>query len=121
MSTPRIFGRDPAVWVGLIEAILLVALSFGLGLNAATFAAIMALVSAASGLLTAWLTRDTLLAAALGVAKALFALFAVYGLVLTDAQTGALLGALAFGLGMYQRTQTSPAYQGEHRREGVAA
>ena len=105
----KIFGREPAVFVGLIEAVLVLLLSFGLfDLTQNTIGLIMAVVVSAFGLYTAYVTNETLLGAAVGFVKAAFALAAVYGLALTTEQTGALIAVLTVTLGMYQRTHTSP-------------
>lgn len=104
----RIFGREPAAWVGLIEGALALMLAFGLGIEQATFGPIMAVVVAAGGAYSAWATRDTMLGAVLGLAKSLLVLLAVYGLTLTDQQTAAILGLVSLLVGFWQRTQTSP-------------
>lgn len=106
---PLIFGREPAVYVGLVEAVLTVLLAFGLGITQTSYAPWVALVVALGGAYTAWATKDTMLGVALAVVKALIVLVTVYGLTLTDAQTGAIIGAVSIVIGFFQRTQTSPA------------
>jgi hypothetical protein len=106
----RILGREPAAWVGLAEAVLTLLLAFGIGVNQETFGPIMALVTAGAGLLTAWATKDTALGAIVGFVKACLTLFAVYGLDLTDQQTGAVVGATVVLVAFFQRTQTSPEW-----------
>ncbi len=71
----KIFGREPAFYVGLVEA----ALVFLLGWNILPFSqeqigVIVALVAAAFGVYTAYVTRDTLLGVGIGFTKALFGL-----------------------------------------------
>lgn len=107
---PRlIFGREPAVYGGLVEVVLTLMLVFGVdGLSKQSIGLIMAVVSAALGLYTAWVTKDTLLGVAIGLLKAAFALLAGYGLELTQDQTGAIIAAVAVLLSVFQRTQTSP-------------
>lgn len=105
----KIFGREPAVIVGTIEAALVLVLSFGLfNLSQETVGLIMAVVIAAFGLYTAYVTSETLLAAALSFIKAALALATVYGFTLTDAQMGALLAFVSVVFALFQRTQTSP-------------
>lgn len=104
----KIFGREPAVWIGLIEGVLTMLLAFAIGIDQETFGPIMAVVVALGGAYTAWATKDTLLGALLGLAKALLVLMAVYGMTLTDQQTGAILGLISLVIGFWQRTQTSP-------------
>lgn len=103
-----IFGREPAAWVGLIEAVLGVLLAFALGISQETFGPIMAVVSAAAGIYTAWATRDTMLGVIVGLVKALVTLVAVYGLTLTDQQVGAVLAVTAVVVAFVQRDRTSP-------------
>lgn len=103
------FG-EPAFWVGLIEAVLALLLSLNLfDLTAETVSLIVAVVVAALGVYTAFVTRDTLLGVGIGFAKAALALGAGYGLALSTDQTAAVLAVITIGLGAYQRTQTSPA------------
>lgn len=108
----KIFGREPVAVVGLIEAMLVCGLSFGLpGLSQETVGLIMAAAMAGFGVYTAYVTKQTLLGGVVGLMKATLALAAVYGLSLTDAQTAALIAVTTMGFGLYHRTQTSPAVQ----------
>jgi hypothetical protein len=104
----KIFGREPAVWVGVIEAFLAVLLSFGIGITESTYGPIMAVVVALGGFVTALGTKDTLLGALIGVIKAGVVLIAVFGISLSEQQTGALIAAVSVVFALYQRTQTSP-------------
>ncbi len=105
----KIFGREPAVIVGTIEAALVLLLSFGLfDLTQDTIGLIMAVVTAALGLYLAYVTSETLLAGVLGLIKAALALSAVYGFSLSIEQTGALLAFVSVAFALFQRTQTSP-------------
>ena len=108
MTAPKIFGREPAAWVGLIEAVLMTLLAFGIGVGQDTFGPIMGVVVAAFGVFTAWATRDTMLGVIVGLAKSVMVLAAVYGLTLSDEQTGALIAVVTMVVSFYQRTQTSP-------------
>lgn len=105
----KIFGREPAVLAGAIEAGLVLLLSFGLfNLTQETVGLVMAVVVAGFGLYTAYVTSETLLAGALAFIKAALALATVYGFSLTDAQMGALLAFVSVVFALFQRTQTSP-------------
>lgn len=110
MTTPTvtIFGREPAVWVGLIESVLALLLTFQLGITDETLGIWMALFVALGGVVTAWSTKDTLLAALVAALKALLVLATTYWFTLTDQQTAGIL-AVAFVVGStFLRTQTSP-------------
>lgn len=112
MKTRTIFGREPAAWVGLIEAIVavLIFLPIAGALNIGQEWAVlfMAVVSAGAGLYTAWVTKDTMLGAITGFTKALIGLVAYYGLSLTPELQASLMSLVAIGVGFFQRTQTSP-------------
>lgn len=110
----KLFGREPAVWVGVIEAALALAVVFGLGLSNQNAALIVGAVAAGFGVVTAYYTRDAMLGYAVGFAKALVAVGVGFGLDLTTEQTGALLAFVAVGVGFFQRTQTSPLGYGDH-------
>lgn len=80
----------------------------------------MAAVSAVFGVVTAYATRDTLLGAVTGLAKAVVALGVGYGLELTAEQTGALIAFVTVAVGFWQRTQTSPLEHGTFRDSGAS-
>lgn len=114
-AAPRpitILGREPAAWVGLIEAALalLVLLPFAqrFGLTPEWGVLVMAVVSAAAGVYTAWATKDTALGAILGLVKAGIGLAAFYQLELDPGQQAAVVAFTAVVVGFFQRTQTTP-------------
>lgn len=108
--TTTIFGREPAAVVGIIEAVLVMFLTFGwFNLSQETVGLIMAVVTTALGVWLAYVTHHTVLGALTGLAKAVLALAAVYGFALTDAQTGAVIALITMIVGFWHRTQTSPA------------
>lgn len=119
MPGPTIFGREPAVIVGLIQAALALAVSFGwltfIGINGQVELGIVTgVVVAAGDLYVAYVTRRTLLAAAIGVFKALASLAAIYGFSMTVEQTGTAIAFITFALGVVHRTQTEPLLKQEH-------
>lgn len=116
VSAPKaqtIFGREPAAFLGLIEAALAVLVAFSLGVTNESAGLLTAFVSLAIGAYSAWATKDTTLGVWTGLAKAFLALVAYYGanfgLNLTDTQTVALVTLVPIIVGAFQRTQTSPA------------
>lgn len=116
MPAPKIFGREPAVIAGLVEAALALLISFGalagIGIRGqAELALVMAVVTGGLGVYVAWVTHATLLGVAVGFIKAVLALAAVYGLTLNIEQTGALIAFVTVALGLYQRGQTTPLEQ----------
>jgi hypothetical protein len=108
-----IFGRQPAFWLGVIQAVFAFVLTLHqvtaqLHLTDERVGAIMAVLFAVLGVWESWSVRDTLLAALTAAAKALIALFAAYRLELTVDQTAALLGLVAILGGVFVRDRTSP-------------
>lgn len=109
MSAGRIFGREPAAWIGLIQALLALALSSSaFSLTPETVALIMAVVTAAFGVYTAWVTAGTMLGVIVGLANAVAALVVGYGFNLSTATTSAAIALITVALGFFQRTQTTP-------------
>lgn len=107
----KVFGREPAVLLGLIgSAVALFVVIFGgaLGLTGDFTAIAMAVISAALGFYSAWVTKDTLLGVSVGLVKAIISLGLYFGLdVPVETQAAVMLFVEAF-IGFYQRTQTSP-------------
>lgn len=108
-----LFGKQPAFWLGIIQAVLAFLLTVhqvadALNLTDERIGAIMAALFALLGVYEAWAVRDTMLATLTAAAKALIALFAAYSLELTADQTAALLGVVALLGGVFVRDRTSP-------------
>lgn len=118
----KIFGREPAAYIGLIEGVLALLLAWSytsnvLGLTNETVGLIMAVVTAAFGLITAFYTKDVQLAIVLGFVKAATALAVGYGLDLTVEQTAAIITFTTVAFGLFNRQQTSPAKTPSMRSE----
>lgn len=112
-KTPLIFGREPAVIGGLVEATLALLVSFGMlnfiGIDGAQGeAVVMAVVFAAIGLYVAIVTKDTLLGALLAVLKAGIALLAFYHYDLSQNQIATLLAIVPVILMFIHRQATEP-------------
>ena len=108
MRADNIFGREPAAWVGLIEAILALLIITVLHWSAEQVALVMAAVVAAFGVYTAWVTEDTLLGVVVGFTKAVLALMVGFGLTLSPELTAAIIGLVTVVMGFFNRQQTSP-------------
>lgn len=105
----QIFGREPAFWTALIEAVLSACLAAGgSGLTSKRIALIMAVVTAAFGVYSAYVTKDSMLAVGVGLAKAVLALLVGYGLKLSADQVSTVIAIVTIVLGAYHRSQTSP-------------
>lgn len=107
---PTIFGRYPAFWTGLIEAILALVLTLHIfNISEDTLGVIMAVVTAAFSFYVAWVTNHDLLAVGVGLAKSVLILATTFGLdIAMDTQT-AIITLVTIGLGAFNHTQTSPA------------
>ncbi|CAN7197957.1 hypothetical protein [Knoellia sp. LjRoot47] len=103
-----IFGREPAMVVGFIEALLALALSFAAFISGEQAALVMAVVSAAAGFYVGYATKDVGLARVIGLIKAVVALAAGFGFAMSDSQQGALMAAVAVGFSLINRDRTSP-------------
>ena len=109
--------REPAWLIQLAEVGVLMVVAFGLGLTGDQQTYIVATVVAATGLLTALLTRPFAVAALTDFARAGLALFASFGVGLTADQIALVvtfLGVLTTGI---VRGQVSPDYS-PPRRDG---
>jgi hypothetical protein len=105
----QLLGREPAVIVGVIEAAIMVAVAVGiLKWNTDQIGAIMAVVVIVLGLITAFLTHDTLLGLLVGLVKAGGVLLAAFGLNLSPDVTATLIALIVALAALFQRTQTSP-------------
>jgi hypothetical protein len=105
----KIFGREPAAWIGLIEAVLAMVLALNMfDLTHERVSLIMAVVVAVFGIVSAYLTRDTMLGVITGGVKAVIALAAGYGFEFGVDKTAALIALTTVVVGFYQRTQTTP-------------
>ena len=104
MKDFKIFGQEPAAVVTAVEAVLAVALSFGLfGLSQEQTGVILACVTAGLGLITAYATQNTLLSALTGFVKSALVLAVTFGFALTDGQQAAILSAVALVAGLWLR------------------
>ncbi len=108
-----IFGREPAVLLGLIESAVAALVVFPLiggklGLDDGFTVALMAVISGLFGAYSAWATKDTQFGWLLGLVKGGVALGAYFGMHL-DVQTVAVIVTVTSTVaGLWQRTQTSP-------------
>ena len=106
MNGKLIFGREPAAWIGIIEAVLTILMAFALGISSTTFGPIMAVVVAGLSLYTAWATKETMLAVVVGFVKAILILATVYGFTLAPEQAGALIALITVVAGLWTRSKT---------------
>lgn len=101
----RIFGREPAVWLALIGALVSALSAFWLHLSVEQQGAVGAAAALVVGLVTAVMTGDGIVAAVLGLAKALFLVMVSFGMHLSPDRQAVLYTLLAAALAAFVRTQ----------------
>lgn len=103
-----IFGREPAVIVGLIQAATAVLGRLFFDWDFDTVAVVVAVEIAVLDTYVAWATKDTLLGVAIGLLKALAVAGAAFGHSISADTLAQLIALLTAGLAFFQRTQTFP-------------
>ena len=89
--TQLVFGKEPAAWVGLVQAVLAAVVIFGLPLTTEQSGLIVAFVNAVLGAYLALKVRPIMVAAVVAVVQTALPLLVAFGLPLTDQQQGVLL------------------------------
>jgi hypothetical protein len=108
----KFLRRDPTAYITLVQAVLALALAWGLfGLTESRVPLIMAVVNGLFGVVTAILTKRTGFSIAIGLVQAVIALSAGYGFTLTDDKANAVILISTVVLGFFNWTQNSPADQ----------
>lgn len=115
----NLFG-EPIAIVGVIQAALVMALTFGwlafIGLDTqGDVALVVVVLTTGSGIYLAFVTSSTLLAPVVEFFKAVLALGAIYGFHMTTEQTGMAIALITAVFALGHRTQTSPLGQGSFR------
>jgi hypothetical protein len=113
----KIFDRDPVIYVGAIQALLVMLLSFGaldwIGLSSQDqLMIVVALLTAAGAVATAFKTHRTLLAPIVELFKAGVAVAAIYGLNITTEQTGTVIAFIMMVAAFFHQSQVHPLTQG---------
>ncbi|TYB50222.1 hypothetical protein FXF51_56700 [Nonomuraea sp. PA05] len=105
----RIFGREPAVWVYAINALVAAFVAYGLPLTQVQTAAISTLATAVMAVIVAVLTRPFVVSALTGAISTGLTAMAGFGLELSQEQIGATVAALNIVLALVLRMNVSPA------------
>ena len=105
----KLFGREPALWIGALSGVLSLGTSLGLdGLSAGQVAAIIALINAVALLLTMLAVRPIGPAVFTNVVAAAAALSAAYGFEVSSEVVGGINVAVLAVLTLLTRGQVSP-------------
>jgi hypothetical protein len=109
MESPTLFGREPALWISSLAAVLAVVAGFGLpGINDGIIAALTAFLTAGAGAWTALRVRPIAPAVFTGVISTGAVLLAAFGLDLSQHQVGLVAAAAAMLVSLVARGQVSP-------------
>ncbi|WP_019549815.1 MULTISPECIES: hypothetical protein [Streptomycetaceae] len=104
----KIFGREPALVLGVVSAALGLVVTFNIGMSAEQAGAITALLSAVGAAVTAALTRPVAPSAFTGVVAAGAALLAAYGFEVSPETVGAVNALVLAVLMLLTRGQVAP-------------
>jgi hypothetical protein len=106
---PKLFGREPALWIGTLTALLAVAAGFGLpGVDDGLIAALTAFLTAGSGAWTAVRVRPVAPAVFTGVITTGATLLAAFGLDLAQQQVALVTAAAMAVMALVTRAQVTP-------------
>lgn len=102
---PKIFGREPALWLALVAVLVKVLSAFWGHVNVDQQAVINAAAAAAVGLIVAAMVGDGIVAAVLGFVQAVIALAVGFGLHLSSDRQALLMSLATVIVAMFTRTQ----------------
>lgn len=107
-------SRDPALWLGLVAAVVQLVAAFIFPLTGEQQAVLNAFAVAAAGLITAvWVVRDGQAAAVVGLAQAAIAVGLGFGLDVSAEGQAAIMAVVSTAAAMFVRTQvTAPTGAG---------
>jgi hypothetical protein len=105
----RIFGREPAVVLGVLSGALSLLVTFGIGLTSEQAGAIVAVISAVFAAITAWMTRPIVPSAFTGLVAAAVALLAAFHFEVAPETVGSLNALVLSLLVFITRGQVSPS------------
>lgn len=104
----KIFGREPALIVSTVSAILSLVVTFNVGMSGEQAGAIVAIISASFGAIAAAMTRPIAPTAFTAFVAAGAALLAAYGLDVSAETIGATNAVVLSVLALLARGQVSP-------------
>lgn len=111
MSERKWFGREPALVIHGVGAVLTLLIAFNFpGLGPALAAALIAALTAVASLVTAMQVRPWAPSIFAGVIGAAAPLVAAFGLDLTQVQVGVVTAAVAALMAIWTRPQQTPVY-----------
>jgi len=117
----KLFGREPAVWLGLLQGVLGAALVFNVfHLSADNSTLAQAASGAVFALVAAFFTKQVNLAVVVGAVQSVLALLVGFGLELSADQSAALIAGVQLTLAGFLRQNTEPAHEPGFNSEPLA-
>ena len=108
--TPRLFGREPALWIAVVQAALMLAFTLGVpGIDGGLAGAVSLVLTAAATAWTALATRPISPAVFTGFLIAAVQLGTRWGLDLNEVQISSITGFVALVVTLVVRGQVTPA------------
>jgi hypothetical protein len=104
---PKIFGREPALWLALVSILVKMGAAFGLDVTVDQQSAINAAAAAVVGLIVARIVHDGTVAAVLGTAQAVMALAVGFGLHLAADRQAIIMSLVSVTLSLVVRSQVT--------------
>lgn len=109
----KVFGGEPVWILTALQALLAALVAWDVfGLTQDQAGVLLTVAAAVSGLIAAWATRDTRVAAGVGLVGALAAATAAWGFTFTEDQIAAFTGIVVVALGAWNRKSTDPLQNG---------
>ena len=106
----KIFGREPALWMGLIQGVIAMLIAADVvDWTADQTTWVLAAIAAGFAVLTAWMTGETWMSLLVGFASAVVAMALGFGVELSPDLQASIVGLVAVFAAFYTRTQTTPA------------
>lgn len=104
----KIFGREPAAWVTLIEATLMIVGVQMFDWSVEQVAYVVVVVNGVLAVYVAYVTKDTMLAVVVGLGKALITAAIAFGVDIPDDRAATYIALITAAVGLYNRSQTAP-------------
>ena len=106
----KIFGREPALTLGVIQAVIMVLIAGGVvDWTNDQSTLLIAAITAGFALLTAWATVEKRMSLLVGLGTAVVACAAGFGADLSTELQASLVALVSVGAAWFTRTQTAPA------------
>lgn len=108
MKKVTIFGQEPAMILGAVNALVALVVAYGLDLSQVQTAAISTVTSGILAIAVAVMTRPFVVSALTGAVSTVMAAVAGFGLEFTADQIGATVTVLSIVLALVLRANVSP-------------